>query len=514
MEAMISLAALAAIFLSSPQEPPPEFELLYLAVHGRRQDTVGLDFDGDGLPDLLDTAVDYDASPPVRWLFLHRQTKERSFRENPDFVWKLSDRAAAMVYGDFLPGGGHDIAFIAPDGLYVYPWENGAIVETPRKLLHLRTFFHEAPERSIPIWWSLYDLDGNGLHDLILPVPDGYRVYFQTAKGIYGSVCAIESDLAAGQDRALGAARFAAVNDLVSAFLSSSSEIPRLHPADIDGDGRLDLVSIDGDVLTAFFQKDPGSYSSRRGDRVRYPIPSLQEERKKDHVSLSLVSFLHLDADPLADLVVTRVQGTLGFLESIRTNFFLHRGNGRGNFVPDSVIKIDGVSLNPLFVDMNGDGALDCLVSRLRTDLLAQAVKALVLGDVAITYEIFQFEPATGRYIETPVWSRDVFVTVDDVKKKGAGSAPALLIQGDFSGDRRPDLVSLDPKSGALEMYRGVEGRFGSRRLIDFERTPFRTVPLRRHPNWMTIYDANGDGISDVLLLHHGTAGLVLSKQR
>ncbi|MHC4606460.1 MAG: FG-GAP repeat domain-containing protein [Planctomycetota bacterium] len=514
---MITLKAAAYLMLAlhgGTQQEKPDFQLKYLAIHGRRQDTVVFDFDGDGRADLVNTAIDYDVDPPVRWFFLHLQRDNSDVPAKPDFVWKISDRASAMVYGDFAPGGGHEIAFIAPDGVYYYPWNGRAISETPRKLLHRRTFFSKPPQRSIPIWWWPHDLDGNGMHDLVLPVADGYRVYFQTEPGVYTKVAVLEADLANAADRALATSRHAAQNEHVAALFTSVAELPRVAVTDIDGNGLQDLVSISGEVLTIFFQREARAFSSRRDHRVRFPVASLREKEKKDTVSISLVQLTDIDGDGLSDLMVTKIQGMLGFLESIKTNIFIHRGTGRGNFVADFVIKIDGISIDPSLIDMNGDGALDCMVSRLRTDILAQAVKAAVLGDIAISYEVFQFDRRSGRYVETPVYTRDVFVPTGDLTKKGAAAVPVVYVRGDHSGDGRPDLVRLNPKNDHLEMFEGMESAYGSRRFIGFGKAPFWQKKLSRYPKYALIYDMNGDAIADVLLLHHGTVGLVLSRPK
>ena len=510
MEGMIAFLAFAFAL-----QQPPDFELTYLTVHGRRQNTVVQDFDGDGLPDLLNTVIDFRVEPPVRWFLLHRQTADRTFHRQPDFVWKVGDRAAALLFGDFHPGGGVEIGFVAVDGVYTYAWKEDRILETPRKLLHVPTFFSEASGHAIPLWMRPRDLDGNGLHDILLPVAGGYRVYFQTQAGIFGSISELEADLRNRGNRALPTTRFAASHEFVAAFLGSTIQVPRLGVTDVDGDKRLDLVSIDGDLLTVFFQKKPRVYSSRRGWRVRFPVATLREEEKKDTVNVSLVSFTDINGDGLADLAVTKIEGMLGFMDSIKTSIFIHRGTGRGNFVADSVLKIDGVSVDPMFTDMNGDGAKDCLVSRFRTDILAQAVKALILGDVAVTYEVFQFQPRTGRFIDVPVYAYDVFVTTDDIKKKGVASAPMVFIVGDHSGDGRADMVYINPKTTELELRRGVDWYTGSRRTIDFQKHAFWKAKLGAgHPKRVRIQDVNGDGTNDVMLLHRGTLGLVLSKKK
>src|SRR6185295_14554212 len=179
-----------------------ECKLSWLAVYGRRESTITADFDGDGKLDFLGVSINSDVTPPERWLSLHFQ-RDGKFSESPDVMWPLSDQACALVIGDFLPGGGTEVGFIAEDGIYVYPWEKGRPAEKPIKLIHVRTFFRSPSLKQIPLWQWKMDLSGDGLDDLVVPLPDGYRIYFQTAPGVFGKTATLESDLPPTTPRAI-----------------------------------------------------------------------------------------------------------------------------------------------------------------------------------------------------------------------------------------------------------------------------------------------------------------------
>lgn len=504
------LLAAALMALPAGGEPAAgvEFSLHFFAVHGRRQDTATYDFDGDGKGDLLNTSIDFDVHPHARWLAVYLQRKN-AYHEKPDWVWAVSDRACALVFGDFLPGGGTEVGFIAEDGVYVYPYEKDAPSETPVKIIHARTFFTAPSLRQIPVWSWKQDLNGDPLDDLVLPLPDGYRVYFQTAPGVFGKTATLETAVSAdGQLRTLGAHRFAAQPEVMPAHFASTVELPRVEAPDINGDGLRDLVTISGDTITIFFQKKEGSAYHPRP--VRFVVPALQAEKKKDHVNLAMVKFVDIDADKAADLVVTKVEGQLGLWDSIKTSIYLHIGTGRGNFHSDNRIWIDGVSIDPEFIDMNGDGKLDAFTSRLRTAVVKQAAEAFIAGDIPIRYEVFEY--SGNMFRKEPVYQREIFVARGDLEKTGMGAVPLVFVRGDLTGDGRPDLVHVDPK-GKLLIHPG-RVPFGAKEGIDFDGTAHHEIRLDRHPKGVHILDVNSDGINDVLLYYAGALGVAFSRRR
>jgi hypothetical protein len=515
---MIDVMRTAALLLalSGPLLPAApqgvEYKVQYLAMHGRRQDTLSNDYDGDGKADLFSSSIDFDKTPPERWGAIHLQ-KNGGFGEKPDYLWPLSERACALVFGDFLPGGGTEIGFLAEDGVYVHPWDKDGPHEA-LKLIHAPTFFRVPTPRQIPLWQWKMDYDSDGRDDLLLPMPDGYRIYFQTAPGVYGRVATLESDLPAGATRSLEGASAVEKPETIPAHFVASVELPKIETTDINGDGLRDLVLIRKDTVTYFIQKSAGVFPSTKPHRVSLRVQTLTPESKKDTVDWATVRFVDINQDNLADLVVTRVGGELGLWDSIKTSVYLHLGTGKGNFVADKRIVIDGVSMEPEFIDMNGDGKLDVVTSRLRTDLMKQAVSAFVLGDLAISYEVFQFDPKKDTFLPEPVYEKVIHVAKRDMEKTGMGAVPMVFVRGDLSGDGRPDLLTVDPKTLEVLIHpgRAVQTNDGAR--ISFDGTPHWRVKIDRFPKGVQVFDVNGDGLNDVILHYAGLLGLVMAHRR
>lgn len=507
----LALLLLAALPAPADEQQAVQYKVQYLAVHGRRQDTLVNDYDGDGKLDLFSSSIDFDKTPPERWGAIHL-SRNGALPETPDFLWALSDRACALVFGDFLPGGGTEIGFLAEDGVWVHPWEKTGPA-APLKLLHARTFFRSPSLTQIPLWQWKIDYDADGRDDLLLPLIDGYRLYFQTAPGVYGRTATLEADLPPGAARGLDGTSGIEKPEVTPALFVASVELPKLDMTDINGDGLLDLVLIRKDTVTYFVQKSPGVFPSVRPFRVSFRVPTLLSEAKKDTVDFSTVRFVDINRDKLADLVVTRVGGELGLWDSIKTSVYLHLGTGKGNFVADKRIVIDGVSIEPEFIDMDLDGKLDVVTSRLRTDLMKKAVEAFVLGDISISYEVFQFDPGKNNFLSEPVYEKSILVARRDLEKTGAGAIPMVFIRGDLTGDGRPDLLTVDPKTLELLIHPGrvLDTNQGPR--IDFDGTAHRRIKVDRFPKGVMVFDVNGDGLNDVILHYAGLVGLVMASR-
>ncbi|MBI2901389.1 MAG: VCBS repeat-containing protein [Planctomycetes bacterium] len=516
---MRGMPLLSAILLAAlaPDPQDPKFELTYIHIHGTRQNSVLYDIDGDGRLDLVNLSIDFDGKPvELRWIGIHYRGADDRLPLKQSQFFVLDERAIALVFGDFLPGGGIEMGFLAPDGVYVYPPANGGISQTPLKLLHVRSFFTTASLRALPVWSPATDLDGNGRHDLLVPTQHGYRAYFQTEPGKFGMTADIEADLPKGSERVLAVDRFASKPDLFIGHFIGGRALAYVGVADVNADGMQDFYTLKRDVMTYFFQKTAGSFPSHPRQRARrqWPIPTLRQDPKKDAVDVAMILFVDINQDRIPDLVVTRVTGQLGLLESLETRVFIHLGTGQGNFTSKQCIKVTGVSIDPGFVDMDGDGALDCVVSRLRTDLLSQGGQLVLMGDIPITYEVFQFDKGLDGYLIDPVYDQKVMVNKDDLQKKGAATVPLLYVSGDFSGDGRPDMLFLDPRAEELQIMRGRVHRSGGRDVIGFEPSPFFRKKLGEgHPKSVWIGDANKDGVADVMFYYGGLMGVLESRR-
>ncbi|MBK8118775.1 MAG: VCBS repeat-containing protein [Sulfuritalea sp.] len=251
--------------------------------------------------------------------------------------------------------------------------------------------------------------------------------------------------------------------------------------ADVNGDGKLDLVTGAADGSILYFENIGTSalpvYVARTG--------SLNPLDGIDVGSMSAPSLIDLNADGRVDLVVGSSDGTLTYYENIGTAavpVYVERTGASGpNPSPFDGIDVGGMSA-PAFVDLNQDGDLD-LVAGSSDGTLKYYEN---IGTAAVPVYLERIGVAGPN--PNPFDGIDV----------GGMSAPALV---DLNGDGDLDLV-VGSSDGTLKAYENTGSAtspaYASVPLSGLADDPFdgidvgnRSVPV--------LADLNGDGVLDLV---------------
>jgi hypothetical protein len=494
-----SLAAL--VFLLSAQDGGIEFKNYTLTMHGTRQDTITYDFNGDGRLDIVSTCIDQEADPPIRWAFFYLQKADESFDTKPDRILPIPDKVVSLVFGDYEGDAAVEFGFLASDGFYVYP--TGA--DQPTKLIHTAVFFTLPSTFVIPVWQYRQDLDANGLDDLILPAEKGYKVYFQTEKGKFHRM----QELPTQQDppsRAVTVSSRATQDRYRATALRFEKLLPRLEIADINADGKKDLVSVTRDLLTIFFMTPEGTYDVKL--KERRIVKTLTAKEEAGAVEVSGIQFVDLNGDKLPELVITKIEGQLGMIDSLQTNIYIHRGNGTAAFTPDQSLYIPGLSFFPTFIDMDGDGKIDLYATFVSTGVIQKLLEAKIMGDINVSTGFWRYTDKGFRDMD---YVHELLVKTEVVEKRSG--IPVIYVGGDFNGDKRPDMIVVLPNQ-QIGFHMGREHFKGGATLIGFEANASQTIPITDQPNFIQFLDLNKDGITDLQHLYGSRAVLSISKKR
>ena len=288
--------------------------------------------------------------------------------------------------------------------------------------------------------------------------------------------------------------------------------------ADIDGDGKLDLVFVARNFVARNSLSDfnsPGILFARGDGQGGFatptflPAPSFVPAGDFDYnVTLTNIRLADVNHDGKAYLVYA--YASTAYNTRIRTvGTAVQLGNGDGTFQPPKLLPFysrtdngNGFDLSSevqQFVDLNGDGKLDLLlVTQTSTrdatlgTLRANVQVALGAGDGTFATPVTVNGPEiVGRFYREP--------------------QPAAIVVADMNGDGIVDLVMLGSSSGYnMQVAIALGNGDGTFRAPD--RTTFSAQALGGDQQ-LAVADFNGDGKLDVFIANpFGATGIAYGR--
>ncbi len=472
------LAAAAALLLAAGAEAAagskPEFSETVFRLGGKVDRRVRFDLDRDGFEDLVFFRG--------RLALVFIQKKGEGFQRWPDQVFAVRRDAVMCDFALLGSAKAPSLVLASETGLYCHPISGSRISKESKKLAECRTSLGYPGESDLLCRDFVFDLDGDGKEEAVVPLEDSYALF--------------------GQDESGGFGRFAtlACSPSVTARLPDGTALGELNLAakyplpvagDWNGDGKTDFVVRNQGNLWVYLQRGSRGFSPGPDAVVDTALDS-KGKKKAGRFSFGIetpVMVADLNNDGVLDLVKPKpMEGaTLVFL----------RQRGRTDLgEPGLVARVDGWPLGAFSPDLDGDGMPDLVVGHVNKIGVLGAIKIFLTKSVSLHAAFFMnrkgFSPEPDGKMSIEIALR--FATTAEGFR--AGTTALVNFDGDFDGDGRRDLLV---KTGfmRLEIFRGREDGV-------FDAKPFAAVEIPDSEPYMWVFpdvaDLNRDGISDIIV--------------
>ncbi len=395
-------------------------------------------------------------------------------------------------------------------------WDPGTALEY--ELVSVSSSFTPPREDEVPHVDISRDVNGDGRIDLVLPAgDDGFQVFIQLSDGSFADP--VETGTPADLDRIYGA----------DGYRYDPWSVSRIHAFDYNGDGRVDLVSWNGDRFEVHIQDgqglfDPVAVTFTPG--VRFDSDDLSTFAGEDMTGRVLHTFSDLNGDGVADMVIYALKGDR--ISDKRSAYKVHFGtrdaDGRIQFASESAVSIQSEGHVQLVMerrDFGGDGEAGLIVTTIENRYLESSlfkrIKGFMGDDVWLNLAFYQV--SEGRVPDRPTAIRKIqldgapsprepgWVPLEvvlqggkHVLRKDRATYPRAfnknLFIGDVTGNGRSDLL-IEWTHREMHVYAGVPGP------DLFTEQPHRVavdLPNDEEYAWMT--DLNRDGRQDIVMHH------------
>lgn len=462
----VSVAALLAAGASAGPKPFGTVTTLQFAKGVAPKAALLADVDGDGLDDLV-VATSRRAGRTERSIEVHLRRREGdAFVAAPDFSFELPNDVTAFAVGDVHEDPGSEIVLFTASGAFAWR-PKGPEDSRFARLLSGSFLWQLADAHDVMAFEKgVRDVDGDGLADIVLPEPDGWRIAVQRrpagGPASFATVSAprIPQDQD-GEDQPLGSRRMQAKTkrnevriaitigsddaELPQDLVDVTESVPAPQFADFDGDGRADLLAQTSRDLCVWKQRADGTFPDAPDATYTLPVPADRERRLDvsygSHVADvdgdRRIDCVMLAGDKRSDDVRTQVlvyvQGKAGAPDPSSPLF-----GGKG--LPTQLLRIGGFAGSPDIVDVDGDGRRDLVLGSVRVDGALDVAK--VAGEGALDAEIYVFKNRGGAFNERPDLTFPVQVKAEGLRKSRREVTAEFF--GDVTGDGVRDLLLRD----------------------------------------------------------------------
>lgn len=441
------------------------------------------DLNNDQLKDILILTKGENNEKKLHLFFQNRN----GFNSVPSQILDFDGNAVVFDIGNVTNRyPGKEIVYLTPADLKYYHFEGAFYHSEPAQLTDVSSIFQspsvESPVRSKFIW----DLNGEGLDDLLVPVPEYLLLLSSDQDGKYkisqkihlGPIFVTQSRLRASADIKL----FENFSQKLTIY------VPLITIEDFNGDQRKDILSLFREQLKVFFQNERKEFSEEPDFAIDLGILT-EEEKQNPSPPFYKVFATDVDSDGLIDILVFKSQiKTTASLSKIYS--YLNK-KGKIDSAPDQVWLNENSFGTPEILDVDGDQHKDLVMPEMEMGIFP-IFKMLLTKK--LTYEDAIYLGQKGPYPTVPAArvKSNVIVDFNNLGIKPEGDI--AYFSGDFNRDGIKDILRRVDEKNELVIYLGTL----EKRKINFAESP--SYLFRGElSSGIIVEDLNHDRLSDII---------------
>jgi hypothetical protein len=360
-------------------------------------DVAAEDLNGDDAKDLVLLGCDENSYPLEKSAALFIANGGGKYADKPDHVLKLAPETAAIFFAEVDGAAPRELVTIHGRGATVYTYRGGVFEETSAPQFH--SLYPTGSKNPIVLRRGAEDMDGDGVDEWLVPVPEGYEI--RHADEVIARVsCDMYSELRHGSS------------------LYVYHRFPALLPYEIPGSPSKGLAMLSDEFADFAYGKD-------WEEHWRFKIPVNLEEKWEASSRME-----DINNDNFPDLVVTQTRGTAK-LEA-QTQIYIAKAPYTYPEKPDATFIAKGALVSPIILDVDGDENKDVLVVNIPFGL-KNLVNFFMRGKVAVNLNVYRY--GEDGYPNTPTFHNALTMDAPE------GREQVAYTMGDFNGDKRVDMA-------------------------------------------------------------------------
>lgn len=395
---------------------------------------------------LIRLAVESDDQVPTTHAFVERG---RILLDDPDHT--------LIAIENLLPGPGCEVIIATRKRTACYPWiEAKGEATAPIVLARMARFNIRVDEPQLSPF--VIDLNKDGLLDLMLPSLRGVQPFFQeraddAGKPRFRRMAIVTVPVGTSAGTGSGG---------LDQELTGSVRVPQIQTEDLNGDGRPDLLTREGNVRAFHLQRADGTFA----DPITIDITQFRDSTPKAVMDLGTTAVLSdaqlmqrgdINADGIPDHVIAHRRKLWTFLGNASGPQFQ---KARTQAVADDVTQM-------LLLDLDSDKRDDLLTFRVQLPGIGTIVLGLVQS-IDIDVRAVGYPSEQNGFANKPKWRRTVTVRVPPLLSL-LGRQEELIdrflnlvgkarisARGSFASDTQQDLVLVTEDGKAIELYPNV----------------------------------------------------------